>query len=126
MDRGNGNKNSGNGRGYRQAFLIWCRAAGETGQALSSLDDLDGLLFTGSASTGYQLHRQLSGQPEKILALEMGGNNPLIIEDAANMDAAVHLTLAIGVYYRRTALYLRATPSGKTGRAGRCISGAAG
>ncbi|EJX3080698.1 succinylglutamate-semialdehyde dehydrogenase [Salmonella enterica] len=65
----------------------------ETGQALSSLDDLDGLLFTGSASTGYQLHRQLSGQPEKILALEMGGNNPLIIEDAANMDAAVHLTL---------------------------------
>ncbi|MFX6786344.1 aldehyde dehydrogenase family protein, partial [Acinetobacter baumannii] len=27
----------------------------ETGQALSSLDDLDGLLFTGSASTGYQL-----------------------------------------------------------------------
>lgn len=37
----------------------------ETGQALSSLDDLDGLLFTGSASTGYQLHRQLSGQPEK-------------------------------------------------------------
>ncbi|ESE61853.1 succinylglutamic semialdehyde dehydrogenase, partial [Salmonella enterica subsp. enterica serovar Typhimurium str. ST4581] len=65
----------------------------ETGQALSSLDDLDGLLFTGSASTGYQLHRQLSGQPEKILALEMGGNNPLIIEDAANIDAAVHLTL---------------------------------
>lgn len=65
----------------------------ETGQALSSLDDLDGLLFTGSASTGYQLHRQLSGQPEKILALEMGGNNPLIIEDVANIDAAVHLTL---------------------------------
>jgi delta 1-pyrroline-5-carboxylate dehydrogenase len=35
-----------------------------------------GLLFTGSAGTGYQLHRQLAGQPEKILALEMGGNNP--------------------------------------------------
>ncbi|ASG54978.1 MAG TPA: succinylglutamate-semialdehyde dehydrogenase [Salmonella bongori] len=65
----------------------------ETGQALSQLDDLDGLLFTGSAGTGYQLHRQLAGQPEKILALEMGGNNPLIIEDAANIDAAVHLTL---------------------------------
>lgn len=36
----------------------------ETGQALSALEDLDGLLFTGSANTGYQLHRQLSGQPE--------------------------------------------------------------
>ena len=65
----------------------------ETGQALSALEDLDGLLFTGSANTGYQLHRQLSGQPEKILALEMGGNNPLIIDDVADIDAAVHLTI---------------------------------
>ncbi|MDF2777860.1 MAG: astD [Enterobacteriaceae bacterium] len=65
----------------------------ETGQALSGLPDLDGLLFTGSASTGYQLHRQLAGQPEKILALEMGGNNPLIVDDIADRDAAVHLTI---------------------------------
>ncbi|STF82869.1 N-succinylglutamate 5-semialdehyde dehydrogenase [Escherichia coli] len=49
--------------------------------------------FTGSANTGYQLHRQLSGQPEKILALEMGGNNPLIIDEVADIDAAVHLTI---------------------------------
>ena len=66
---------------------------GETGQALSALEDPDGLLFTGSANTGYQLHRQLSGQPEKILALEMGGNNPLIIDEVADIDAAVHLTI---------------------------------
>ena len=65
----------------------------ETGQALSALSDIDGLLFTGSAGTGYQLHRQLGGQPEKILALEMGGNNPLIIDDVADVDAAVHLTI---------------------------------
>lgn len=65
----------------------------ETGQALSALEDLDGLLFTGRANTGYQLHRQLSGQPEKILALEMGGNNPLIIDEVADIDAAVHLTI---------------------------------
>lgn len=65
----------------------------ETGQALSALNDIDGLLFTGSAGTGYQLHRQLAGQPEKILALEMGGNNPLIVEDPDDIDAAVHLTI---------------------------------
>lgn len=65
----------------------------ETGQALSALSDLDGLLFTGSAGTGYQLHRQLAGQPEKILALEMGGNNPLIVEDPDDIDAAVHLAI---------------------------------
>ena len=65
----------------------------ETGQALSALADIDGLLFTGSAGTGYQLHRQLAGQPEKILALEMGGNNALIVDDPADIDAAVHLTI---------------------------------
>lgn len=65
----------------------------ETGQALSSQHDIDGLLFTGSANTGYQLHRQLAGQPEKILALEMGGNNPLIVEDPADLDGAVHLAI---------------------------------
>ncbi|MDF7760878.1 succinylglutamate-semialdehyde dehydrogenase [Kosakonia cowanii] len=65
----------------------------ETGQALSALPGLDGLLFTGSANTGYQLHRQLAGQPEKILALEMGGNNPLIVEDPDDIDASVHLAI---------------------------------
>ncbi|MFP1591446.1 hypothetical protein ACLB1M_14420 [Escherichia coli] len=41
----------------------------ETGQALSALEDLDGLLFTGSANTGYQLHRQLSGSAKKVSPL---------------------------------------------------------
>jgi succinylglutamic semialdehyde dehydrogenase len=64
-----------------------------TGVALSSHSDIDGLLFTGSANTGYHLHRQLAGQPEKILALEMGGNNALIIESMDDIDAAVNLTI---------------------------------
>lgn len=64
-----------------------------TGQALAAASDIDGLLFTGSASTGYQLHRQLAGQPEKILALEMGGNNPLIVDDPQDIDGAVYLTI---------------------------------
>lgn len=65
----------------------------DTGQALAAEPGIDGLLFTGSAGTGYQLHRQLAGQPEKILALEMGGNNPLIVEDPADIDGAVHLAI---------------------------------
>ena len=65
----------------------------ETGVVLASHRGIDGLLFTGSANTGYQLHRQLAGQPEKILALEMGGNNALIVDDIADLDAAVHLTI---------------------------------
>ncbi|MGR5488848.1 aldehyde dehydrogenase family protein, partial [Vibrio alfacsensis] len=50
--------------------------------------------FTGSANTGHILHRQFAGQPGKMLALEMGGNNPLVIsEDFADMDAAVYTIL---------------------------------
>lgn len=79
--------------GLPPGVLNMLQGGRETGQALSALDDIDGLLFTGSANTGYQLHRQLSGQPEKILALEMGGNNPLIVEDPTDIDAAVHLTI---------------------------------
>lgn len=63
----------------------------ETGIALASSNKIDGLLFTGSANTGHILHRQFAGQPEKMLALEMGGNNPLIVsEEYGDLDAAVY------------------------------------
>lgn len=65
----------------------------DAGAALAGHPGIDGLFFTGSAATGYHLHRQFSGQPEKILALEMGGNNPLIVAEASNVDAAVHHTV---------------------------------
>lgn len=62
----------------------------ETGKALASHPQIDGLFFTGSSTTGKLLHQQYSGQPGKILALEMGGNNPLIIKDVSDIDAVVH------------------------------------
>jgi succinylglutamic semialdehyde dehydrogenase len=65
--------------------------AAETGRALSSHDEIDGVLFTGSAATGVALHRQFAGRPQKLLALEMGGNNPLIVWSAGDLEAAAHL-----------------------------------
>ncbi|MGL4515965.1 MAG: succinylglutamate-semialdehyde dehydrogenase [Shewanella sp.] len=62
----------------------------ETGKALASHPQLDGLFFTGSSRTGHLLHQQYAGHPGKILALEMGGNNPLIIKGVADIKAAVH------------------------------------
>jgi len=62
----------------------------ETGKALASHTQIDGLFFTGSSTTGKLLHEQFSGQPGKILALEMGGNNPLIVKDITDVDAVVH------------------------------------
>lgn len=52
----------------------------ETGIALAEAA-IDGLLFTGSAATGSQLRRRFVDRPDVILALELGGNNPLIAWD---------------------------------------------
>jgi succinylglutamic semialdehyde dehydrogenase len=65
--------------------------ARETGVALSIHEDVDGILFTGSVPTGLALHRQFAGRPDKMLALEMGGNNPLIVWDAADASAAAEI-----------------------------------
>lgn len=62
----------------------------ETGGALLNAE-IDGLLFTGSAKTGVFFHKHFGGRPEVILALEMGGNNPLIIWDPADVDAAADI-----------------------------------
>lgn len=62
----------------------------ETGVALAGHPGIDGLFFTGSSRTGNLLHAQFAGRPDKILALEMGGNNPLIVDQVADVDAAVY------------------------------------
>ncbi|CUS48183.1 MAG: succinylglutamic semialdehyde dehydrogenase AstD [Idiomarinaceae bacterium HL-53] len=61
-----------------------------TGKALVAHPELDGLFFTGSSTTGKFLHEQFGGRPDKILALEMGGNNPLLVKGVEDIDAAVH------------------------------------
>jgi len=65
----------------------------EVGKALAAHPGLDGLLFTGSARAGLALHKQFAETPNRILALEMGGNNPLVVWDAADIHAAA--TIAV-------------------------------
>lgn len=60
----------------------------DEGRALASEPGIDGLLFTGSARAGMALHRQFAETPHKILALELGGNNPLVIWNAKNLEVA--------------------------------------
>ncbi|HLL30321.1 MAG TPA: succinylglutamate-semialdehyde dehydrogenase [Allosphingosinicella sp.] len=69
--------------------VVRCLQGGvEVGKALAANPGLDGLLFTGSARAGLALHRQFADAPHKILALEMGGNNPLVVWDAKDIPAA--------------------------------------
>jgi succinylglutamic semialdehyde dehydrogenase len=65
----------------------------DVGKALSMHPDIDGLLFTGSAQTGIALNRQFANRPDKILALEMGGNNPIIVWDTRDIYSAVVLVV---------------------------------
>ncbi len=58
------------------------------GKALAGHAGIDGLLFTGSAGAGLALHRQFAETPNKILALEMGGNNPLVVWDMPDVATA--------------------------------------
>jgi succinylglutamic semialdehyde dehydrogenase len=62
----------------------------EEGQALVAHEGVDGVLFTGSAHAGIAINRKLSARPDKIVALEMGGNNPIVVWDTPKIsDAAV-------------------------------------
>lgn len=79
--------------GLPAGVLNMVQGGRDTGDALAQNTELDGLLFTGSATTGYHLHRQFAGRPEKMLALEMGGNNALIVDEPDNIDAAVNITI---------------------------------
>jgi succinylglutamic semialdehyde dehydrogenase len=65
----------------------------DQGRALASEPGIDGLLFTGSARAGMSLHRQFADTPHKILALELGGNNPLVVWNPKDVQAAAAIVV---------------------------------
>ncbi|OYX67098.1 MAG: succinylglutamate-semialdehyde dehydrogenase [Sphingomonadales bacterium 32-64-17] len=58
----------------------------DEGKELVAHPDVDGVLFTGSAQVGIAINRKLATDPGKIVALEMGGNNPLVVWDTPKID----------------------------------------
>lgn len=69
------------------------QGAALTGNLIVKHPMIQGLFFTGSTKTGLLINDALAKRPNVILALEMGGNNPLVIESFDNINAAVFLTL---------------------------------
>jgi len=65
----------------------------EQGKALAAHDGIDGLLFTGSAHTGVALNRQFAARPNKMLALELGGNNPVVVWEPTDIHSAAVLVV---------------------------------
>jgi len=65
----------------------------DTGGALASHPGIDGLFFTGSYRAGLALNRLFADKPEKILALELGGNNPLVVWEPGDLRGAAALIM---------------------------------
>ncbi|TWU38288.1 aldehyde dehydrogenase family protein [Novipirellula artificiosorum] len=58
------------------------------GRCIAEHDDIDMVSFTGSTAVGKAIARSAAGNLKKV-SLELGGKNPLIVMDDADLDAAV-------------------------------------
>lgn len=79
--------------GFPKGYLQILFGGKEVGEKLVDDIRLDALFFTGSAKTGLYLSDKFAKTPGKLLALELGGNNPLVIGSIKDIDAAVYGTL---------------------------------
>ena len=62
----------------------------DVGVVLNENAQVDGILFTGSSNVGLQLQNSISRYPHRMIALEMGGNNPLIFNDSDDISASAY------------------------------------
>ena len=79
--------------GLPPGVLNLVQGGAEIGKYLAQHTEINGVFFTGSAQTGLAIRKMLVSEPGKILALEMGGNNPLIVHQIADHLAAACLTI---------------------------------
>ncbi len=75
--------------GLPPGVLEVVQGGAETGRAAALHPDVDGILFTGSWPVGRRLREATLDTPRKILALEMGGKNGMIVLEDADLDLAV-------------------------------------
>ncbi|KHK89360.1 succinylglutamate-semialdehyde dehydrogenase [Novosphingobium malaysiense] len=80
-----------NRAGISAAVMQFAPGGPTEGQALISHDGVDGVLFTGSANTGIAINRRLATRPDKMVALEMGGNNAMVMWDTPKLTDAAAL-----------------------------------
>jgi alpha-ketoglutaric semialdehyde dehydrogenase len=66
----------------------------EVGQAILEHSDITGVTFTGSIATGRKVAAAcVSASPMKKVQLEMGGKNPLVVLDDADLKVAVECAI---------------------------------
>jgi len=78
-------------------FNLVMGSGGTVGNVLVNHPHVVGISFTGSVEVGRQIAEQC-GQKMKKVQLEMGGKNPLVVLDDANLDIAVNAAVN-GAYF---------------------------
>lgn len=75
--------------GFPPGVFNLIHGLGPTGAALAAHPDVDGLIFTGSYATGRRIRQATFDQPWKQISLELGGRNPAVVLDDADLNQAV-------------------------------------
>jgi len=65
--------------------------AAETAKLAIDAPEVSAVFLTGGRDAGNAIHRQLAGRPEVLLALELGGNNPMVIMESVDPKIASRL-----------------------------------
>ena len=71
--------------GLPEGVVNLVQGAGEVGSALVSHPDVNAVSFTGSTATGARI-AETCGAMHKRVSLEMGGKNPMIVMEDADLD----------------------------------------
>jgi len=79
--------------GLPDGVLNLVHGGSAVGQAFVAHYDINGVLFTGSVPTGKSISKALATSLDVVTALELGGNNPLIVGKVANLEAAALITI---------------------------------
>ena len=76
--------------GFPEGVFNLVQGGVSTARTLVQNKNINGIFFTGSYVTGRKIQEQTLDQPQKILALEMGGKNSALVWKDADMETAVH------------------------------------
>ncbi len=74
--------------GLPEGVINLVQGAGDTGRAIVEHPEVDAVAFTGSTETGSRI-AATCGRLHKRVSLEMGGKNPMIVMEDANVDLAM-------------------------------------
>jgi len=75
--------------GFPAGVLNVVHGLGPTGAAMVESRGIDGIIFTGSYETGRRIRQATFERPEKKVCLELGGKNPAVVLDDADLEQAV-------------------------------------